>query len=158
NLTPQDIVDIYNSGAVDFVKADMPIAVIGAKIRAYIRRLSTVKVPPAEGGAIRFDASTRRVFVPERGRWVTVSSLTPKEFSILWYLASKKGDVATRVEILDSIWNADALKVNMETVDKHVESLRKKLGKYARSVKTVYGSGYYFDKESIEEELKAKGA
>jgi DNA-binding response OmpR family regulator len=72
--------------------------------------------------------------------------MTPKEFGVLQFLASRTGEVVRRDELLDGVWgyNAD---VTTRTVDNHVASLRAKIEEKAsepRHVITVHGVGYKF--------------
>ncbi|MEJ6951056.1 response regulator transcription factor [Natronospora cellulosivora (SeqCode)] len=71
--------------------------------------------------------------------------LTPKEFDLLWELASSEKKVFTREELLNKVWGYDYYG-DIRTVDTHVKSLRKKMGVYAEScLKTVWGVGYKFE-------------
>ena len=70
--------------------------------------------------------------------------LTPIEFSILWYLCSKRGSVVTSEELFEAVWQEKYLD-NNNTVMAHVARLREKMNENARKpkfVKTVWGVGY----------------
>ena len=69
---------------------------------------------------------------------------TPLEFSILWYLCSKKGSVVTSEELFEAVWQEKYLD-NNNTVMAHVARLREKMHENARKpkfIKTVWGVGY----------------
>ena len=71
-------------------------------------------------------------------------NLTPLEFSILWYLCSKKGSVVTSEELFEAVWQEKYLD-NNNTVMAHVARLREKMNENARKpkfIKTVWGVGY----------------
>ena len=51
---------------------------------------------------------------------------------------------------MEEIWKERSGQVNCETIDKHVETLRHKLGPYGKYVKTVYGSGYMYKAEGAK--------
>lgn len=71
-------------------------------------------------------------------------NLTPIEFSILWYLCSKRGSVVTSEELFEAVWQEKYLD-NNNTVMAHVARLREKMHENARKpkfVKTVWGVGY----------------
>jgi DNA-binding response OmpR family regulator len=70
--------------------------------------------------------------------------LTVTEFRILRLLASKRGVVFTRDQILDYLWG-DQKAVIDRTIDMHVKNLRKKLGDAAAVIKNVRGVGYKLD-------------
>lgn len=71
-------------------------------------------------------------------------NLTPIEFSILWYLCSRRGNVVTSEELFESVWQEKYLD-NNNTVMAHVARLREKMNENARKpkfIKTVWGVGY----------------
>ena len=71
-------------------------------------------------------------------------SLTPIEFSILWYLCERRGRVVSSEELFEAVWGEKYLD-NNNTVMAHIARLREKLNEPARKprfVKTVWGVGY----------------
>jgi DNA-binding response OmpR family regulator len=70
-------------------------------------------------------------------------SLTPKAFELLLALARRKGNVASRAELLREVWGYDPL-VQSRTVDSHIAQLRRKLDDPAapRYFLTVRKAGY----------------
>jgi len=71
-------------------------------------------------------------------------SLTPIEFSILWYLCERRGKVVSSEELFEAVWGEKYLD-NNNTVMAHIARLREKLNEPARKprfVKTVWGVGY----------------
>ena len=46
---------------------------------------------------------------------------------------------------MEEIWKEKSGQFNCETIDKHMETLRRKLGPYGKNIRTVYGTGYIFD-------------
>jgi DNA-binding response OmpR family regulator len=76
-------------------------------------------------------------------RGVSVA-LRPKEFDLLEALARRAGRVASRQELLQSVWGYDA-DVQTRTVDTHIVELRRKLEDDAaepRHIITVRKVGY----------------
>jgi two-component system phosphate regulon response regulator PhoB/two-component system alkaline phosphatase synthesis response regulator PhoP len=67
--------------------------------------------------------------------------LTSTEFKILRLLASRKGRVFTREQILDHLWGHEKIVLD-RTIDVHIKNLREKLGKAARFIKNIRGIGY----------------
>ncbi len=67
--------------------------------------------------------------------------LTATEFRILQLLASRRGRVFTRDQILDVLWGHEKVVVD-RTIDVHVRNLREKLGPAAALIKNVRGVGY----------------
>lgn len=71
-------------------------------------------------------------------------SLTPIEFSILWYLCERRGKVVSSEALFEAVWG-DKYLDNNNTVMAHIARLREKLNEPARKprfVKTVWGVGY----------------
>jgi len=74
-------------------------------------------------------------------------NLTPKEFDLLWYLASNRDHVYTRDQLLKQVWNYDAFFGDERTVDQHVKRLRRKIEiEHAPCrIATIWGVGYKFE-------------
>jgi two-component system phosphate regulon response regulator PhoB len=70
-------------------------------------------------------------------------SLTATEFRILQFLASRAGRVLSRDEIIDAALGRETA-VFDRTIDVHITSIRKKLGKGGEQIETVRGFGYKF--------------
>lgn len=71
-------------------------------------------------------------------------TLTPLEFSILWYLCENRGRVISSEELFEAVWGEKYLD-NNNTVMAHVARLREKMHEPARRpkfIKTVWGVGY----------------
>ena len=73
------------------------------------------------------------------------ASLTRTEFSLLRLLLSNCGQVLSRQQLMDIIWE-DVIVTN-RTVDVHITRLRKKLGPYATNIVSRQGFGYVFEVE-----------
>ena len=91
-----------------------------------------------------------RLVIDHKARKVEVDkheiNMTPKEFNLLYYLASSPGRVFTREQILEDIWGYDFFG-DLRTVDTHVKKLREKLGRDSGPdyLSTVWGVGYKFE-------------
>lgn len=75
-------------------------------------------------------------------------TLTPIEFSILWYLCENRGKVIPSEELFENVWGEKFLD-NNNTVMAHIGRLREKLGEPAKKpkfIKTVWGVGYTIEK------------
>jgi len=71
--------------------------------------------------------------------------LPPKEFELLYYLASHPGQPFTREKLLTVCWGYE-FAGDTRTVDVHVKRLREKMREEDTwSIKTVWGTGYKFD-------------
>ena len=71
-------------------------------------------------------------------------SLTPLEFSILWYLCQRRGRVVSSEELFEAVWGEKYMDSN-NTVMSHIARLREKMHEPSRKpkfIKTVWGVGY----------------
>ncbi len=146
-ISNRSIAALLAEGADDFISTDIDTAVLTAKIKAVLRRvgpqpyLSSAPLRSSDGLITAYCAE-RRVTIRNGKGDRDLEKITPKEFEILTLLLCHEGKIVPRETILDNIWAEKAEAVNPETVDKHVESIRRKLGKYGSRIRTIYGSGY----------------
>ena len=71
-------------------------------------------------------------------------ALTPLEFSILWHLCEKRGQVVSSEELFEAVWGEQYMDSN-NTVMSHIARLREKMhepSRRPRFIKTVWGVGY----------------
>jgi DNA-binding response OmpR family regulator len=103
-------------------------------------------------GHVRINAHSRQVHVRRKGNgragedFDVIGSLTPKEFDLLQVMVSRQNYVLTRDSLLVTVWGG-AEKSFPRTVDKHIETLRSKMGNAAQYIVTVSGVGYKFSEE-----------
>lgn len=71
-------------------------------------------------------------------------NLTPKEYDLLKYFVNNNNVALSREQLLTNVWGYDFYGDD-RTIDTHVKTLRKNLGKYGDYIKTVRGVGYKFE-------------
>lgn len=145
-----DLVVGLSVGADDYITKPFSARELVARVKALLRRAErpySSDDVPVRVGDVLLDPATRRV--ERRGEAV---HLTPIEFDLLHYLASRPGRVATREELLERVWGYE-IPSGARTVDSHVRSLRRKLG--AEIVRTVHGVGYAVDESVAQREANA---
>ena len=91
-----------------------------------------------EAGDLRFDPGARQVW-----RGAIEVPLTAREMALLEFLMRRKGDVVSKTEILDHVWDG-GFDGDLNIVEVYVGHLRKKLDRpFAReAILTVRGAGY----------------
>lgn len=149
-VSPMKVIDVLEAGADDHFLKNLDDRLLVAKLKAHLRRIlpslaSALDVLKAPGGEVKLDRSKQEAWIKGmRGRWAPVMGLTRTEFQLLALFLEQPGKVLERQYMLDIVWKGQGVEVQPGTVDKHIESLRRKLGKYGSMIRTVYGVGYAF--------------
>lgn len=133
-----DQVDAFELGADDYLTKPFSFVVLVARLRALIRRGAPERPAALAAGDLTLDPSTRAV---QRGQ--NDISLTPREFGLLHFLMRHRGDVVSKTEILQSVWdlNYDG---DENVVEVYVGYLRRKIDQpfQRHAIETVRGVGY----------------
>jgi two-component system copper resistance phosphate regulon response regulator CusR len=141
-LTAQDAVDAkvstLRAGADDYVTKPFAFEELLARVEALARRPRALASPVLHVGDLEIDQATREV-----RRAGELIELTPKEYTVLEYLARHAGRVMSRTLITEYAWGYH-FDPGTNIVDVVINHLRKKLdAKHARKlISTVRGVGY----------------
>src|SRR3954452_5923006 len=133
-----DQTDAFELGADDYLTMPFSFILLVARLRALIRRGAPARPVVLSCGDLSLDPSRRRV---ERGG--TQIALTPREYGLLEYLIRHNGDVVTKAEILDGVWDP-ALEGDPNVVEVYIRYLRKKIDApfQRHAIEPVRGMGY----------------
>ena len=132
--TTKDRVKGLDTGADDYLVKPFDLPELLARLRALIRRSAGNAHPEIEIDDVQLD--TRAKTVTKAGQAVT---LTAREYSILEYLAQHRGELITRTELYEHLFDeTDDTLSNL--LDVHIFSIRKKLGHDL--ITTRRGQGY----------------
>ncbi|HEU4529310.1 MAG TPA: response regulator transcription factor [Actinomycetota bacterium] len=133
-----DEAEALDTGADDYVTKPFSFVVLLARIRALIRRGATERPAVLETGDLRFDPATRRAW-----RGEAEVELTAREGALLEFLLRRKGDVVSKREILDHVWDY-TFDGDPNIVEVYVGHLRNKLDRpFGRvTIETIRGVGY----------------
>ncbi|AGF57342.1 response regulator transcription factor [Clostridium saccharoperbutylacetonicum] len=130
-------------GADDYITKPFHIKEVIARVNKSLKRIEKAVKAEREQALITIG---KDIFLDEEGRIVVKKgkeiNLRPKEYDLIYLLATNKGKVFSREELLNKIWSYDYYG-ELRTVDVHVRRLRAKIeddeNKY---IETVFGVGY----------------
>ncbi|MEE9414265.1 MAG: response regulator transcription factor [Acidimicrobiales bacterium] len=131
-----DVAEGLDTGADDYLTKPFSFVVLLARLRALLRRGQVERPTLLTHGGVELNPATRTVV--NSG---AIIDLTTKEFSVLFFLMRRAGEVVSKTEIVENVWDIE-FDGDLNIVEVYVRSLRKKLGNDA--VETVRGAGYRF--------------
>jgi DNA-binding response OmpR family regulator len=136
--TVPDRVRGLDQGADDYLVKPFAFEELLARVRALARRAYRVKNPKLEVGDLRIETTSQRVW---RGRQEV--QLTPREYVLLEYLALRAGEVVTRTDIWDHVYEFNS-EADSNVVDVYIGYLRKKIERPGKPalIHTLRGRGY----------------
>ena len=137
--TSSDKVLGLDAGADDYMVKPLDFPELLARIRALLRRGSSVSSPILEWGELHLDPATYEVSYHDN-----TLRLTPKEYKLLELLLRNGRRILSRNTIIEPLWSFEN-PPEEGTVKTHIKSLRKKLkivGAPTNLIETVHGIGY----------------
>lgn len=132
----------FDLGIDDYVTKPFSPKELVARVKAVLKR-STGEESIYKFGSLKIDDKAHDVLVDDDKVY-----LTPKEYDLLKYFVSNKNIALSREQLLTNVWGYDFYGDD-RTIDTHVKTLRKNLGKCGDYIKTVRGVGYKFEYKDV---------
>ncbi|MFD2334554.1 response regulator transcription factor [Cohnella sp. GCM10020058] len=151
---PDEVEEGLDSGADDYLRKPFVFNELLARIRALLRRRSSVKSTVLRFDRLTLDSKTKEVWLEN-----ALLPLTKKEFGLLEYLMLHPGEVISSERLLEHVWDIHADPFS-STVRVHINSLRKKFSQQDPSagetyIQTVQGHGYRWAQRAAGEKEEA---
>ncbi|RFU84278.1 DNA-binding response regulator [Streptomyces triticagri] len=128
-----------DTGADDYLTKPFSYVVLVARVKALLRRRGSAGPSPILNlPGLRLDTAARRAYRLE-GDGECEVTLTAKEFAVLEQLAVRSGQLVSKAQILEAVWDF-AYDGDPNIVEVYISALRRKLG--ADLIRTVRGAGY----------------
>ncbi|HEY0238851.1 MAG TPA: response regulator transcription factor [Friedmanniella sp.] len=136
-----DQTDAFDLGADDYLTKPFSFMILMARLRALVRRGAPERPVLITVGTLVLDPARRAVV-----RGGVPVTLTAREYGLLLYLMRNAGDVVSKAQILDNVWDS-AYEGSDNIVEVYVGYLRKKLDApfSLNTLHTVRGLGYRLD-------------
>ena len=152
--TEQDKILGLDLGADDYITKPFSVRELMARVKANIRRMAMVTQAAAQETPANLLDLGRLVI--DKGAGVVRKDgadleLTQREFDLLTYLAANAGNVFSRQELMERVWNYEGYVGDVRAVDVAVRRLREKVEDnpaQPRYIITRRGAGYLFQKDA----------
>jgi DNA-binding response OmpR family regulator len=133
-----DEVEALDSGADDYLTKPFSYVVLLARLRALLRRGGKERPAVLEAGDLKLDPAQRRAWRGEEAL-----TLTARELALLEFLLRHKGDVVSKRDILEHVWDYD-FDGDPNIVEVYIRRLRNKLDRPfdREAIETMRGAGY----------------
>ncbi|HPS54260.1 MAG TPA: response regulator transcription factor [Sedimentisphaerales bacterium] len=134
----ENIIAGLNTGSDDYLTKPFDIGELLARCKALIRRSYGKTTPKIQFGKVSIDTVARRVFLDEQE-----INLTAMEYHTLEYLAMRKGEIVSKTELLEHLYDFNWERFS-NVVEVYISTLRAKLDpeKSSSLIQTLRGQGY----------------
>lgn len=138
----RDRIDGLDAGADDYLPKPFDLDELLARLRALYRRGSYAGEAPVQVGDLVVDPVARRT-----SRGGVEITLSAREFDILYLLASRAGQVVTRLTILDEVWDGET-DLRSNVIDVHLAAIRAKIDRPfgTDTITTLRSVGYRLER------------
>jgi DNA-binding response OmpR family regulator len=133
-----DEAEALDTGADDYLTKPFSFVVLVARIRALLRRATGTRPAPVAAGDLRIDPGERRAW-----RGDIEIDLTSRQFDVLEFLVRRAGQVLSKTEILNGVWEY-GFEGDPNIVEVYIRRLRTRIDEPfdRHSIETIRGAGY----------------
>ncbi|MFT4052653.1 MAG: response regulator transcription factor [Microbacterium sp.] len=133
-----DEVEGLDTGGDDWMTKPFSSPVLLARLRALVRRGARARPTVLEAGDLRLDPAARTVT-----RGDVPVDLTAREVAVLEFLMRRRGEVVSKLDVLDNVWHGD-FDGDPNIIEVYIGRLRRKIDRpFGReAIETVRGAGY----------------
>lgn len=137
-----DKIQSLDLGADDYLVKPFGMMEMVSRVKAVLRRYKPSPVKHIlELGGLVMNLDERTVTIDDER-----IQLTYKEYELLHLFLTNPGKVFTREQLFSIVWEMDHI-AESRTVDMHIRTLRKKIGRYGDNIETVRNVGYRMEVE-----------
>jgi len=142
----RDKVEGLEAGADDYVTKPFHVEEVAARVAALVRRAAGRASAVADFGELRIDFSARQVV-----RAGETLELTSFEYNTLEYLVSRPGEVVSKAELTEHLYEQDHDR-DSNVIEVFIGRLRRKLdpNQTLQPIETVRGAGYRFTLRTVD--------
>lgn len=131
-----NVVKAFESGAEDYIIKPFRLRELLARIKSVLLRRSKQALDKLMLGCVLIDISAGKAYIDG-----ILLDLTALEYRLLLTFAVNKGQILSRSQILENLWDSMGNYVEDNTLTVYIKRLREKLGESV-SIETVRGMGY----------------
>lgn len=140
--TDDDKIIALNIGGDDYIEKPYSLGVLLAKVKVVLKRFGKTESQGYDDGNLKIDINNKKVIV--KGREVKLTSL---EFKLLNYLIENKGNLVTKKDLFENVWNDKFTQDG--TLNVHIRKIRESIEDDTNNPKyiiTVWKEGYRFER------------